>query len=150
MSRDMKVKKLYVVKDGGVDLDMLLTACLLHPFDYKLERAVCGDREVDVQAAYHEECIDELEFRVTRSERTRTLYNVMDDLYGLDGTGRVDLSDMIFVAETDDGEYIEFSINDIRNFMWEEFAEVEEELEEESEDEEFEEELEDVVEAEEL
>jgi len=134
MSRDMKVKKLYVVKDGGTDLDMLLTACLLHPFDYKLEKARCGDNEVDVQAAYHEECIDELEFRVTRSEHTRTLYNVMYDLYGLDGTERVNLSDMIFVAETDSGEYIEFSIRDVHKLMWEELAEVEEELEEESED----------------
>ena len=146
----MEVRKLYIVKDGSTDLDMLLTACLLHPFDYKLRRATCGGREVDVRAAYHEECIDEVEFEVARGEHTKTLYDVMDDLYRLDGTERVDLFNMIFVAEADSGEYIEFSINDVRNFMWEEFAEVEEELEEESEDEGFEEELEDVVEVEEL
>jgi hypothetical protein len=117
----MKVKRLYVVNDGANNIDMMYVSCLLHPFDYKLVRARCGDHEVDVVMGYHEECIDELEFEVTA--RMNDLYNVMYDLYGVDGTGKVDMYDMIFVAEADDGEYVEFSIADVRKLMWEEFVE---------------------------
>jgi hypothetical protein len=52
-------------------------------------------------------------------------------LYGVDGKGKADLFDMIFVAETEGGEYVEFGINDVRGWMWEEFVEEVEELEEE-------------------
>jgi len=117
----MKVRKLYVMNDGGNNADMMFMTCLLHPFDYRFVKATCGDHEVDVVMGYHEECIDELEFEVIA--RKRDLYDVMYDLYGVDATGKVDMYDMIFVAETDDGEYVEFSIKDVRNLMWEEFLE---------------------------
>jgi hypothetical protein len=125
----MLIKKLYVVNDGADDLDMLVMSILMHPNDYKLVRAMCGDREVDVVWGYHEECLDVLEFEVVG--RKRDLYDVAYDLYGVDGKGKADLFDMIFVAETDDGEYVEFGINDVRGWMWEEFVEELEELEEE-------------------
>ncbi|MCI4407686.1 MAG: hypothetical protein JHC26_01250 [Thermofilum sp.] len=115
-------------------MDMLMVHCLLHPFDYKLVRAVCGSREsTDVRVMYHEECIDRLEYEVTRSEHTRTLYDVMYDLYGVDSAEKAYMRGMIFVAETDEGEHIEFSINDVHNVMWDDWVEVEEELEEEEE-----------------
>ena len=133
---NMKVRRLYVVKDDAEDIDMLMVHCLLHPFDYKLVRAVCGSSEsTDVRVMYHEECIDRLENEVTRSEHTRKLYDVMYDLYGVDGMGKAYMGGMIFVAETDGGEYVEFSINDVHDVMWNELVEVEEELEEEEEEE---------------
>jgi hypothetical protein len=131
-----KVKKLYVVRDDAEDIDMLMVHCLLHPFDYRLVKATCNGHESrDVRALYHEECIDGLEYEVTRSEYTRTLRSVMDDLYYVDGTGKANMRGMIFIVENDSGEYIEFDMNDVHNVMWQEFAEVEEELEEEEEEE---------------
>jgi len=132
--RSMQVKRLYVVNDGSADLDMLLTYCLLHPMDYRFVKGRCGDHEIEsVRAAYHEECIDELEFEVIKSVYKRDLYDVAYDLYGVDGTGRIDMSNMIFVTEVDDG-YVEFSIADIRKWMWDEFVEEMEGDEEEEED----------------
>jgi hypothetical protein len=132
-----KVKKLYVVRDDAEDIDMLMVHCLLHPFDYRLVKATCdGHASRDVKVLYHEMCIDRLEYEVTRSEYTRTLGSVMDDLYYVDSTGKAYMRGMIFVAETDSGEYIEFNMNDIHNVKWQEFAEAEEELEEEAEEEE--------------
>jgi hypothetical protein len=131
-----RVRKLYVVRDDAEDIDMLMVHCLLHPFDYKLVRAVCGgSKSRDVRALYHEECIDELVYEVTRSEHTRTLYNVMYDLYGVDSKGKAYMRGMIFVAETDGGEYIEFDMNDVHDVIWQDLVEVEEELEGEEEEE---------------
>jgi hypothetical protein len=124
---DVKIKKLYIVNDGADDIDMLFMSCLLHPFNYRLEKAVCSGREVNVVMGYHEECIDELEFEVIG--RKRTLYDVMYDLYIVDAKGRVAMADMIFVAEIDNDEYVEFDIGVVREMMWDDF--VEEELEEE-------------------
>jgi hypothetical protein len=117
----MKVKKLYIINDGAEDVDMLITAVLLHPNDYRLVRAMCGDEEVDLVWGYHEECLDLLEFEVRA--RKRDLYNVVYDLYHVDAVGKAVMFNMIFVAETNKGEYVEFSITDVRNWMWEEFVE---------------------------
>jgi len=125
------VKRLYIVNDGADDMDMLFMSCLLHPFDYKLVGARCGGREVNVVMGYHEECIDELEFEVIGKKRE--LDDVMYDLYGVDAKGGVAMADMIFVAKTDNGEFIEFDIGVVREMMWDDFVEVEEELESESE-----------------
>jgi len=115
MSRDMEVKKLYVVKDGGYDLDMLLTHCLLHPIDYKLVRAECGGHESgSVRAMFHEECIDLLEYEVIKSSHKRMLENVANDVYyGVYLSGRVDMRNILFVAETVDGEYVQFDMKTI-------------------------------------
>jgi len=127
----MLVKKLYIINDGTDDIDMLITAVLLHPNDYKLVRAMCGSSEVDLVWGYHEECLDLLEFEV--KGRKRDLYDVAYDIYGVDAKERANLFDMIFVAETEEGEYIEFDIADVRNWMWEEFVEEVEEWKEEDE-----------------
>jgi len=138
--RDIEVRKLYVVKDDAEDIDMLILSHLLHPFDYKLVRVACSGREVkDVIMAYHEECIDELEFEVIKNKRT--LYDVMYDLYGIDSKEKVYMRGMIFIAETNEGEYVEFSISDVHDIMWDDFVEVEEELEEEEEEDEWEEDV---------
>ena len=114
----MIVKKLYVVNDGDNDLDMLLVSCLLHPMDYKFVKGWCGDHEFkSVGAAYYEECIDGLEFEVIKSVYKSDLYNVAYDLYNINCTGKVDMRNMIFIAEVDDG-YVEFRIIDVKKWMW--------------------------------
>jgi hypothetical protein len=121
-----KVKKLYVVKDDAEDIDMLMVHCLLHPFDYRLVKATCnGHVSKDVRVLYHEMCIDRLEYEVTRSEYTRTLNNVMDDLYYVDNEGKANMRNMIFIAETDSGEYIQLDINAIHDIKWQELEEEE-------------------------
>jgi len=128
----MDIRKLYIVNDGVNDIDMLLVSCLLNPMDYKVVGSRCGSAEFkSVDVAYHEYCIDEVEVEVDG----RPLHYVIDDLEQIDATGKVDMTDMIFVAETDDGRYVEMDILTIREMEWQEFAEVEEELEEEDEEE---------------
>jgi hypothetical protein len=122
-----RVRKLYVVRDDAEDIDMLMVHCLLHPFDYRLVKATCdGHVSRDVRALYHEMCIDRLEYEVTRSEYTRTLYYVMDDLYGVDGKGKANMRGMMFIVETDGGEYVQFDINTIHDIKWQEIEEEEE------------------------
>jgi hypothetical protein len=111
----MIVKKLYVVKDGGYDIDMLLTHCLLNPIDYKQVRAECrGHESESVRAMFHEECIDLLEYEVIKGEHKRTLNNVADDIYyGVYLSGRVDMRSILFIAETEDGEYVQFDMKTV-------------------------------------
>jgi hypothetical protein len=131
-SSNMNIRKLYIVNDGTNDIDMLLVSCLLNPMDYKVVGGRCGDDEIkSIGVAYYEHCIDEVEMEVDG----RPLWRVIDDLDYIDGTGKVDMTDMIFVAETDDGRYVQMDILTIRRMTWQEFAEVEEELEEEDEEE---------------
>ena len=128
----MNVRKLYIVNDGVNDIDMLLVSCLLNPMDYAVTKGRCGSDEFkSVGAAYHEHCIDEVEVEVDG----RPLHYVIDDLEQIDATGKVDMTDMIFVAETDDGEYVQMDILTIREMGWQELEEVEEELGEEGEEE---------------
>jgi hypothetical protein len=124
----MLVRRLYIVNDGASDIDMLLVSCLLNPMDYEVVGGRCGDDEFrSVGVAYYEHCIDEVEVEVDG----RPLWRVIEDLDYIDRTGKVDMTDMIFVAETDDGRYVQMDMLTIRRMMWQEFAEVEEELEEE-------------------
>jgi hypothetical protein len=96
--------------------------------DYEVVGGRCGGHEFrSVGAAYYEDCIDEVEVGVDG----RPLWRVIDDLDGVDSTGRVDMGNMVFIAETERGEYVQLDILTIRRMMWQEFAEVEEELEEE-------------------
>ena len=126
------MRRLYIVNDGASDIDMLLVSCLLNPMDYKVVGGRCGDDGIeDIGVAYYEHCIDEVEVEVDG----RPLYHVVDDLDGVDSTGRVDMGNMLFIAETERGEYVQLDILTIRRIMWQEFAEVEEELEEEDEEE---------------
>ena len=122
VSEGMKVRKLYIVNDGAENVDMLITATLLNPTDYRFVRAMCNGREVrDVLQGYHEGCLDLVEFEVWGRERD--LYDVAYDLYYIDSMERANLFNMIFVVETEEGEYVEFSIVDIRNWMLDEFVE---------------------------
>jgi hypothetical protein len=128
----MLVRRLYIVNDGASGIDMLLASCLLNPMDYKVVGGRCGSAEYkSVGAAYYEHCIDEVEVEVDG----RPLWRVIDDLEEIDNTGRVDMTDMIFVAETERGEYVQLDILTIRNMSWQEFEEIEEELEEEDKEE---------------
>jgi len=116
---DMRIKKLYIVNDGAADIDMLMTSCLLNPLNYRLVKGMCKGHEFeDVKVAFHEECIDEVEFEVYK----RSLRDVIDDLHYVD-TNNVDMGNMIFVAETKDGKYIEFRRSEIRDIIWQEFVE---------------------------
>jgi hypothetical protein len=131
---DMKVKRLYIVNDGVENVDMLITSLLLHPADYEFVRAECNGREVrNLLWGYYNGCLDLVEFKVVA--RTRDLYDVAYDLYRVDSTERVNMFDMIFVVETEEGEYMEFSITDVRNWMWSDFIEEVAEIWEEDEDE---------------
>ena len=134
VARFGRVSKLYVVNGGADDIDMLLVHCLLHPFDYQLVRAMCGDSEVDVHVGYHEECLDMLEYRVARSWHTRKLDYVLDDVYYAATNERVDASKLLFVVETEDGEYVVFDVEALRNIarleMLEDLEMLKEELEE--------------------
>jgi len=115
----MQIKKLYIVNDGAADIDMLMTSCLLNPLNYRLIKSMCKNHEFeDVRAAFHEKCIDEVEFEVYK----RSLRDVIDDLHYVD-TNNVDMGNMIFVAETKDGKYIEFRRSEIRDIIWQEFVE---------------------------
>jgi len=128
----MDIRKLYIVNDGVNDIEMLLVSCLLNPMDYKVVGGRCGDDEFrSVGAAYYEHCIDEVEVKVDG----RPLWRVIEDLDYIDATGKVDMTDMIFVAETDDGKYVQMDILTIREMEWQEFEEVEEELEKEDKEE---------------
>jgi len=132
MSRSMDVRKLYIVNDGVNDIEMLLVSCLLNPMDYRIVGGRCGDDRIEnIGIAYYERCIDEVEVEVDG----RPLWRVVEDLDYIDSTGKVDMTDMIFVAETDDGGYVQMDTLTIRKMMWQEFADVEEELEEEDEEE---------------
>jgi hypothetical protein len=115
----MLVKRLYVVNDGAGDLDMMLLPHLLPP-DYEVVGVLCGRWFLrDVRKAYYSNCvIEEVEIAVDNA----TLDDVITDLHYIDSTEKVDMFDMIFVAEVEDG-YVELSINDIRKYMWEEFEE---------------------------
>ena len=111
--RDMEVEKLYVIKDGGHDLEMLLTHCLLHPIDYKLVRAECGGHvSGDVRAMFHEECIDLLEYEVIKSSHKRTLDWVIHDVYDYVAEW-INVDGVVFVAETVDGKYVQFDMKTI-------------------------------------
>jgi hypothetical protein len=122
MSRGVKAIRLYVVKDDAEDVDMLLFHSLLSPFDYKFVKAVCDDNEFrDVRMMYHKLCVDEIEYEVVT--HINDLYDVAYDLYIVDATNRVFMTGMIFVVETEEGEYVELSIADINNWMLEEFVE---------------------------
>jgi hypothetical protein len=115
----MLVRRLYIVNDRVNDIDMLLVSCLLNPMDYKVVGGRCGDDEFrSVGVAYHEHCIDEVEVEVDG----RPLYRVIDDLDNVDVTGKVDMDNMVFIAETEHGEYIQLDIKTIRRMMWQEFA----------------------------
>jgi len=121
----MEVKKLYVVKDGGYDLDMLLTHCLLHPLDYKLVRAECsGHGSESVRAMFHEECIDVLEYEVVKSSHKRTLDWVIYDVYDYVAKW-INADGVVFVAETVDGEYVQFDMKTIGEIKQKELEEEE-------------------------
>jgi hypothetical protein len=126
VTRVGRVVKLYVVNDGVDDIDMMLLTCLLHPFDYKLTRAVCCDREVNVVMAYHEESIDLLEFEVVKSYHMRWLWNVINDLNDVSRNERINMKGMLFIAETEDGEYVVFDIETVWRIMWQELEDEEE------------------------
>jgi len=116
----MRVKKLYIVNNEGDDLDVLLVSCLLNPMDYDVVGGWCGEDELkDVGAAYYEECIDGVEVEVDG----RPFGRVLNDLYNVYLTGRVDMKSLMFIAGTERGDYIQFGLKEIR--------EIEEEEEEE-------------------
>jgi hypothetical protein len=116
----MQVRNLYIVNDGASDIDMLLVSCMLNPMDYNVIKGRCGDHEFEsVGAAYYEECIDEIEVEVDG----RPLGRVINDLYNIYGTYRVLMEDIIFVAETEHGEYIQFGRREILDIEEEEFEE---------------------------
>jgi len=135
---EIGVKKLYVVNDGAGDIDMMLVSLML-PLYYRVDRVVCSSGEFrDVREAYHKGCIiEEVELEVVKG----TLGDVIDDLYRVDATNRVFMSDMIFIVELESGEYVELDIGVINSIMWDDFVEVEEELEEEEEEDEWEEDV---------
>jgi hypothetical protein len=107
----MIVKKLYIVNNGDDDLDVLLVSCLLNPMDYSVVGGWCnGDEFKDVGAAYHEECIDGVEVEVDG----RPLGRVLNDLYNVYLTGRVDMKSLMFIAETERGGYIQFGFKEVK------------------------------------
>jgi hypothetical protein len=120
MEYDMiEVKRLYIVDDGASDLDMMLVSLMLRP-NYRVVKVRCGNREVnDVREAYYNNCvIDEVELEVSND----TLDGVIEDLHFIDTMEKVEMFNMIFIVEIDDG-YVELDIKDIRKFIWEEFIE---------------------------
>ena len=113
----MIVKKLYIVNNGDDDLDALLVSCLLNPMDYAVVGGWCnGDEFRSVGAAYYEECIDGVEVEVDG----RPFGRVLNDLYSIYLTGRVDMRNLIFIAETGYGDYIQFGFKEVREIEEEE------------------------------
>jgi len=114
---EVGVKKLYVVNDGAEDIDMMLVSLML-PLYYRVVR-VNGEAR-DIREAYHGGyVINEVELEVVKG----TLDDVIDDLYHVKATGRVLMSDMIFIVELESGEYVELDIGVINDIMWEDFIE---------------------------
>jgi hypothetical protein len=106
----MLVRKLYIVNNFANDIDMLFASCLLDSTSYKVVVSRCGDREFgNVNVAYHRACIDEIEVDVNGKQ----LDDVIRDLYEIDQAGRVWIGDMIFIAETEYGEYIQLELPEI-------------------------------------
>jgi hypothetical protein len=106
----MIVRKLYIVNNKADDIDMLLVSCLLNPMDYRIIKGRCYEHEFkSVGAAYHEDCIDEVEVEVDG----RPLGRVINDLYNIYATGRVNMDKIMFIAETEHGEYLQFGVNEI-------------------------------------
>jgi len=113
----MNIKKLHIVNGKVDDIDMLLISCLLNPMDYRVVKGRCYEHEFEsVGVAYHEDCIDEVEVEVDG----RPFGRVINDLYNIYLTGRVDMRDIIFIAETEREWYVQFGLREILDIIKEE------------------------------
>ena len=137
--RGMQVKRLYVINDGAEDVDMAVVGGLLTAMGYGLVKYRCYRWDQDLERCEGGECdyvemmmdricIDEAVFEIDCDigdedgmvflDVSCDLDNVFDDLYYIDTTGKANMSDMIFIAEVGDNEYVEFEIRDVRNVVW--------------------------------
>ena len=120
----MRVTKLYVVNDGN-DEHATKLAFQLSAWGYKLVRVACGDEVVAGKCIYDalfEMCISELEFVVDKS-----LDEIISDLYYVDEIEGVNISDMDFVAEVEDG-YVYIPSKDVWRIEFDEEINDKEEL----------------------
>ncbi|MCI4407689.1 MAG: hypothetical protein JHC26_01265 [Thermofilum sp.] len=119
----MKVIKLYVDNDGDGE-NVTRLACMLSAWGYKLVRVTCGDEMVTggcIYDALFKMCVDELEFEVDKS-----LDEIINDLYYADEIQNINISDMDFVAEVEDG-YVYIPSKDVWRIEFDEEISEEEE-----------------------
>ncbi|WP_287908995.1 hypothetical protein [Thermofilum sp.] len=116
--------KLYVINDGPYE-NVTKLAFMLSAWRYKLVRVECGDETVTGGCVYDallNMCIGELEFEVDKS-----LDEIVSDLYCASEVECVDISDMDFVAEVEDG-YVYIPSKDVWRIEFDEEISDEEEL----------------------
>jgi len=135
----MKVRKLCMVNDGAEDVDVAVVSGLLTAMGYglveyrcyrwiqDLERCEGGECDY-VEMMMDRICIDEAVFETdcnTGNEDDVVLLNVscdlddvVNDLYYIDTTRKANMTDMIFVAEVGDNEYVELGIKDVSDVVW--------------------------------
>jgi len=139
---NMWVRKLYVVNDGAEDVDVAVVGGLLTAMGYRLVEYKCYRYDQDLQRCEGNECdyIEEMMDRICIDEAifelgcfdnddgwvslnvSCDLDDVIDDLYYINTTKKVDMSDMMFVAEVEDG-YVVFNGNDIIGKVVRDFVE---------------------------
>ena len=138
---EVGVKKLYVVNDDAEDVDMAVVGGLLSAMGYELVRYVCSRWDQALERCEGGEC-DHIEMLMDRIcidaaeiNANCDLDDVIYDLHYIDTTKKANIGSMLFIAEINDKEYIHIERDEIINYVWNKFVEVEEELEEEEEEE---------------
>jgi hypothetical protein len=126
----MLVKRLYILNDGVEYEDMACTVGLMVAMGYRYmghscerwyaEWEIIGDSEFSSEEYVIDRiCIEEVAF----GDVYRDIDDVIDDLYYISTVKGINVRDMLFVTEVEDG-YVVFDGNDVIEKAMKDFVEV--------------------------